>query len=245
VLYELAVRHCLGLPCIHVVDKKAGDDAELAKLAREPLQARLPTAREDVVRLRRALALLDDLTRPLAFDVGNERYAAVDFEAGAEGNQGLVDMLGAAIKATEGFSAAAKNPVTSYYKGAPLTDVSPTSGLALGYCLNFVVRTVASVVDGKPIKILGEAPPSQKREETFLPAAEFDKVRVRIWIPDRIAFVHPGYIGKLKQTSEFRDVSLVQDPTGYRDINLLIRPQTLELVDIPTTLRLPPQWNLE
>jgi hypothetical protein len=238
VLYELAVRHCMGLPCIHVVDKKAGDDAELAKLARESLQERLPTApQEQVVRLKRALALLDDLARPLAFDVGHERYAAVDFEAGIEANQNLVDMLCASIKETEDLSAAARNPVTSYYNGIPLTDVSPTSGLALGYWRNFVVRTVASVVDGKAIKILGDASANQKRQETFLSAAEFEKIRVRIWIPVRIAFVHPGYIGKLKQKGDFRDVSLVQDPTGYRDINLLIRPQTFELVDIPTTLR--------
>jgi hypothetical protein len=226
VLYELAVCHCMGLPCIHVVDvvaRKADDDANLANLARETLKAQiLKTPKEEFARLAQALELLDDLTRPLAaFDIGHERYAAIDFEAEIETNPNLVNMLCASIKETEDLSVAARNPITSHYKGTPLTD-------ALGDCLNFLVRTVASVVDRTTIKI--HAPANQKGQERFLapadPNAEFEFENVRVRIRIQIAFVQPGYIGRLKQKGDFCNPSLVHDPTGYRDINLLICPQT-------------------
>jgi hypothetical protein len=62
----------MGLPCIHVVDKNSAQDGESANLARAALQAQLAAVNEndhDGARLKRALTLLDDLARPLAFDV--------------------------------------------------------------------------------------------------------------------------------------------------------------------------------
>ncbi len=237
VLYELAVRHCIGLPCIHVVDSKAKEDDELVKLAREALQMRLAGARDDV-RLERALALLDDLARPLAFDVGHERYTAVDFESDAEGNQLLVKMLEAVIKDVEGSSAADRNPVTAYYNGTALIDVSPTAGIALGYFQNFVVRTGSSVIDSaKQIKIYGQEKANGQRAESLLEESKRTDVKLHVWIPDDIRFVNPDYIGKLKKTGKICDARLVQDSMGYRDINLLIHKDSLTLIDIPTTLR--------
>jgi hypothetical protein len=175
----------MGLPCIHVVDKNSAQDGESANLARAALQAQLAAVNEndhDGARLKRALTLLDDLARPLAFDVAQERYVVVDFDEGAAGNNDFVAMLNATIKSSKPIM----NPVTSYFDGRALTDVSPTSGLALGYFLNFVVRTAASIVNKRPTKVMfsGELE-GNRREAEYLLEKELDEAKLAIWIPDR------------------------------------------------------------
>jgi hypothetical protein len=104
VLYELALRHCVGLTCIHVMDKQSARDSESADLARAALEAKRAAAKEndpEATRLERALMLLDDLARPLAFDVAQERYVVADFDEGADGNGAFVKMLRAANRIFE------------------------------------------------------------------------------------------------------------------------------------------------
>jgi hypothetical protein len=119
-----------------------------------------------------------------------------------------------------------------------LTDISPTSGLALGYFLNFVVRAAASLADKRPVRVMHELP-LQRRDERpeYLPDDVLDEFKLAIWIPDRVESANPDYIGDLKKSGKFQDASLVQDASGYRDINLLICREALLFVDIPTTLR--------
>jgi hypothetical protein len=198
VLYEVAVRHCTGLPCIHVRDKDAAEG------------------------------------EPLAFDVRQYRYADVDFGLQAKDHKDLVKMLGSAIGEVDGPATGGGDPVTTFFK-VPLTDVYPASGLAIGYLQNFVVRVAETVANARAatvpptIAVPGEEPLKLTKED-------WAKVALAIWIPDRNEFVLPKYIDVLKMSGEICDATL-PGPGNSRGMTVLFRRDTLQIVDIPTTLR--------
>lgn len=203
VLYELAIRHCTGLPCVHVRHQ-----------GKEGAQG------------------------ALAFDVAHDRYVHIDLEANAVDPEKLDDMLTSAIKQSESTLGQSKNPVTAYFK-VPLTDAYPASGVALGYCQNFVVRASEGIDAAKKKKITMTVKSLDQNAGVplDLTADEWAKVKIAIWVPDSKDFVQPKYTDILKQTREFIDVTIPALDRQSRDISSLFHRETLQVVDIPTTLK--------
>jgi Prokaryotic STING domain len=201
----------------------------------------------------------------LAFDIAHDRYVDVDLDAQAGEHPLLVKMLDSVLKEKPDPSKAPLDPVTTYFK-VPLADAYPASGLAKGYCENFVVRTARSVATAKqkrlPIRI--KVPDRKKEAKHAAEAAkwraslpltdeewrriewcdetlqltkdEWDKITLTIWIPDKLKFVKPEHSGVLKRTGEFYDATIFDPEKNFRDISALVRRDTLQVIDIPTTL---------
>jgi hypothetical protein len=176
----------------------------------------------------------------LAFDIAHDRYVDVDLDAQAGEHPLLVKMLDSVLKEKPDPSKAPLDPVTTYFK-VPLADAYPASGLAKGYCENFVVRTARSVATAKqkrlPIRI---KVPDRKKEAKH--AAEAAKWRASLPLTDeewrRIEWCDETlqHSGVLKRTGEFYDATIFDPEKNFRDISALVRRDTLQVIDIPTTL---------
>jgi hypothetical protein len=202
--------------------------------------------------------------KPLAFDVRQYRYAPVELGPKARAQKDFVDMLASAIREVEQPSAHAGDPVTTFFS-VPLTDIYPASGLAMGYWQNFVERTAETVtremMAGAPlyVSVPDESTPENKaladkwRQQPTLSDEEWQalkwvyeprtlsredcaRVTLTIWVPDSKTFVRPKYIDALKRTRDVCDAAL-PGPRGSRGMPVLFRPDTLQIFDIPTTLR--------
>jgi hypothetical protein len=194
---------------------------------------------ERVLRAGRA-ALYGADSGKLAFDIAHDRYVDVDLDAQAGEHPLLVKMLDSVLKEKPDPSKAPLDPVTTYFK-VPLADAYPASGLAKGYCENFVVRTARSVATAKqkrlPIRI---KVPDRKKEAKH--AAEAAKWRASLPLTDeewrRIEWCDETlqHSGVLKRTGEFYDATIFDPEKNFRDISALVRRDTLQVIDIPTTL---------
>lgn len=226
VLYELAVRHCTGLPCVHV-RHKGGEGPQ----------------------------------GPLAFDVAHDRCVDVDLDAAVADHKGLANMLASALKEVELPLNQSKNPVMAYFK-VPLTDVYPASGIAKGYCENFVVRTAKGVATAKRkklpirVKVPDVAKPNNAaavkwNEGQSLDVAEWQEidwvdkrldltkeqwntVTLTIWVPDKVKYIDRNAF--LKRTADFYEATIFDPDKEFRDISALLHRKTLQIIDIPTTL---------
>jgi hypothetical protein len=118
VMYELAIRHCIGLPTLMVRHAKAGDlnppELSVAFDLRHYRHQELDL--DDPVAARKAL----QATLETTLGLGEQSYA---------------------------LKAVADNPVTEFYKDWPLIEASPAAGLALGYYINLVKRTAKALCD--------------------------------------------------------------------------------------------------
>ncbi len=117
VLYELGIRHCIGLPTIMVQHKrsKAVSGGKSAK--------RVP------------------------FDLSHYRYKELDLDNSAAAQEALKATVEATLAQMRipGPQGQSDNPVTEYYKGWPMIEGSPAAGLALGYYLNMVKRAAEAL----------------------------------------------------------------------------------------------------
>jgi hypothetical protein len=151
VMYELGIRHCIGLPTITVHHKpsKSRSDEKAAER--------------------------------VAFDVSHYRYADLDLDDAAAGREVLQPTIEAALDDLRNPGPKGKydNPVTEYYKGWPMIEGSPAAGLALGYYVNLVKRTADALraaeakvflLDEKKHQI-GELPVEQiERLDIYVPS---------------------------------------------------------------------------
>jgi hypothetical protein len=120
-----------------------------------------------------------------------------------------------------------KNPVTNFYR-APLTEVSPAAGLALGYYQNMVYLSLEQIRNpDNYIKIDGEPITDEQRRT----------LRFEIVNPARLYQATHKYINDfLVQEGHLLKASVERPP---RDITLYARPDLdngIRLVDIPTTM---------
>lgn len=117
------------------------------------------------------------------------------------------------------------NPITEFY-GAPLAEVSPASGLSLGYYRNFV-RHSMNDIRTHGIKVAGVPVPQAQRRN----------VRLEVWIPNGLAGAfHQNIDYKLVQGGRLVKAEISKTP---RAIPLYARSDQSEfvtLVDIPTAL---------
>lgn len=120
-----------------------------------------------------------------------------------------------------------QNPITEFY-GAPLAEVSPASGLSLGYYRNFVRHSMGDIrKHAERIVVAGQEVPQEQRK----------KIRLQVWIPDRLygAF-HKNIDYMLADAGKLAKAQIDKQP---RPIPLYALPDQQEfvtLVDIPTAL---------
>jgi hypothetical protein len=119
------------------------------------------------------------------------------------------------------------NPVTLFYR-APLTEVSPAAGLALGYYRNLVYQSLDQIRDDRNyIKV-------NEREIT---SDERERLTFEVVIPNRLAQATHKYINDFPLYQGKLVKARIEKPP--RDITLYARPEeggALRLVDIPTTM---------
>ncbi len=117
------------------------------------------------------------------------------------------------------------NPITDFY-GAPLAEVSPAAGLALGYFKNFVEFAVPNMLRNDVV--IGDQ---------SLPKKLRLKLRLQIWIPDEVRSADQHYINdRLVDSGRLAKARIVRSP---RDTSLYALPGPTEssaLVDVPTTM---------
>jgi hypothetical protein len=169
--------------------------------------------------------------RPPRFDISQLRAVIYDDQAlnDAQTVARLTQMLHARHHEviTQGD---VNNPITNFY-GVPLAEVSPASGLGLGYFRNFVRWTMKDIADGAcEIYIEGEP-------RVQISKAAYDTLKLQLWIPDRITGSFQGTINSLLvNTGRLKRATIEKLP---RVVGLYALPDTTEfitLVDVPTAL---------
>jgi hypothetical protein len=210
VMYELAIRHCLGLPCVHVRVEGHGHGAKGEN---------------------------DPGAESIAFDVGNHRYVPIDPEDLAKARAELLEM----ILAETAEGAIGDNPITAFYDQTPVVEVSPGSGLAIGYFYNFVRRMVASLVKDDAFvesvaytrtrnEQTGEEVTTRKGERLGVTA---NSLALNIYIPADVDDATTGSMDSLKEKYSFRTVDIRAEG---RTISTTITDDGECLIDVPTTL---------
>lgn len=121
------------------------------------------------------------------------------------------------------------NPISNFY-GAPLAEVSPASGLGLGYYRNFIQTTMRDIVeDESKINV----------HDVDMTAAVQAKPRLQIWIPNHIRGADRKNIGTLlTQTGKLLPAQIVAK-RAPRPFPLYALPDTssgVTLVDVPTAM---------
>lgn len=201
VMYEVGIRHCMGLPCILVT--------------------------EDTV----------------PFDISGELYHKIDIDD-VEGSR---EKLKEALEGAHDMIANEKlfsNPVTNYYQ-APLTEVSPAAGLALGYVYNFA----QNVIDKSLKKIHGTeeyeysltlSEKKPKRGEAAdgeeIDGYNRENVTLEIVVPTNLTYASHNFITRVVRSGHLKHATL-QAPG--RDFPLYARPSTaggVKLIDVPTAM---------
>lgn len=120
------------------------------------------------------------------------------------------------------------NPITDFY-GAPLVEVSPASGLGLGYYRNFIRNTISDITrDDYAI-------------ETAVPVTkdQLKAARLEVLIPTRLIGATAASIRTLLLEPGILKAAIVYHKDGHRKFPLYIYPDTsngVVLADVPTAL---------
>ncbi|OBF63040.1 hypothetical protein A5753_13500 [Mycobacterium sp. 852002-51971_SCH5477799-a] len=116
-MYELGIRHSIGLPTIMVRHKNS------------------------------KLGWFRKQTEHVPFDVTHYRHLVLDLDDSAAAREAIEETVHSALAEMRNPGPQGKfdNPVTEYYKGWPMIEGSPTAGLALGYYTNMVKRTAKAL----------------------------------------------------------------------------------------------------
>src|SRR4030095_6052787 len=160
VLYEVGVVHSLGRLCIPV---KLKPDA--------PKEKRGGNAKD-----------------PLPFDRAAYRCFFVDLKEPARARKEVGEVIRKSLEGQKPWKPE-ENPVTNFYR-APLAEISPAFGIALGYCENFVknlVRDLTQYRDGALKPILYGAS-REGKDMTQLPPDRRAGMKLDIVIPDRLNY---------------------------------------------------------
>jgi nucleotide-binding STING sensor domain-containing protein len=132
-----------------------------------------------------------------------------------------------------------ENPVTNFYR-APLAEISPAFGIALGYCENFVknlVRDLTQYRDGALKPILYGASREEK-DMTPLPPDVRGKMKLDIVIPERLNYAdHKAIATNLVAPGLLKHAVIKMDfNVESRSLPVYIWPDLSALVDIPTAM---------
>jgi hypothetical protein len=211
VLYEVGVLDSLGRLCIPVKPKQEADEeTERAQAGKDPM----------------------------VFDRAAYRYWVIDWDQPADARTILKEALDESFKARRAGKPL-ENPVTNYYR-APLVEVSPAFGIALGYCENFVKNSIRNLSEPfgdryRPV-LFGES--KEEKEMTLLPEPLRKDLKLHIVIPDRLNYADHGSIatylvrkGLIKHAVIKSDFSV-----DARSMTLYMWPDRSALVDIPTAM---------
>lgn len=121
-----------------------------------------------------------------------------------------------------------RNPIVDFY-GAPLTEVSPATGLALGY-YRYLTSVVSAVIgDADTVEIDARAIGGRRRE----------KASLQVWIPNRLADADPDAINSNLVERDPPRLVAAKISVKSRDFNLYAEPKNskgLVLVDVPRTM---------
>jgi len=119
------------------------------------------------------------------------------------------------------------NPISRFY-GVPLAEVSPASGLSLGYYNNFIVQTMRDIrTRAKGIKVADQPVPEHDRKH----------IRLQIWIPDQLTAAQHQNIPYHLERNDIKLLSAVIDkePRPFSTY-ALPTPKPITLIDVPTAL---------
>jgi hypothetical protein len=175
--------------------------------------------------------------QPLAFDVGHHRYVAIDPDNIEKARAELLEM----ILAETAPGAIGDNPITAFYDQTPMAEISPGSGLAIGYFYNFVRRMVSSLVKDDAFlesvayrrtrnEQTGEEVTTRKGERFGVTAKS---LALNIYIPSDVDDATTGSMDSLKERYLFRTVDIRAEG---RTISTTITNDAKCLIDVPTTL---------
>jgi hypothetical protein len=215
VLYEVGVLDSLGRLCIPVKPK--------------------PEVQKDEDRI---LAGKD----PMTFDRAAYRFWVIDWDQPEATRTELKKAIDISLNDLR-TGILIGNPVTNYY-GAPVIDISPASGIALGYYENFVknsVRNFATLfgTEYRPV-LFGDS--KVEKEMTPLPDDLRETLELQIVIPDRLNYADHTYIAQdLVQKRLLKPAVIKSDfSVEARSMTLYMwsdpDPKAWALVDIPTAM---------
>jgi hypothetical protein len=156
VMYELGIRHCIGLPTVMVRGKVEGV---------ENTQEKDPVAFD----LQHYRYIEVDFSK----SAEEQTALAAALQASLKGSE-----LGNTAPQI------AENPVTEFYKDTPLIEASPAAGLALGYYVNLVKRTARALADSKCAVFLLDD--ERKKQVGALNAQEIARLSLHVYIPSKI-----------------------------------------------------------
>lgn len=119
------------------------------------------------------------------------------------------------------------NPITKFY-GAPLAEVSPASGLSLGYYRNFIQYSMADIRENaEGVEVAGNPVPQDDRK----------RIHLQVWIPDQLTGAFQKNIKlKLLDTKRLHSAQITKQPRSTTLYALPDQEKFVTLVDIPTAL---------
>ena len=119
------------------------------------------------------------------------------------------------------------NPITNFY-GTPLAEVSPASGLGLGYYRNFVRFSMKDIREGADkVVINGQALSNDIRQS----------IQLEIWIPSLLkGAYHQNIVELLVKPGKLSKASIHKDPREFPLYSRTDSEGNHVLVDIPTAL---------
>lgn len=175
---------------------------------------------------------------PLVFDRAAYRCFFLDLKEPARARKELGEIIRKSLAGQKPWKPE-ENPVTDYYR-APLAEISPAFGIALGYCENFVkslARDLTQYRDGalKPI-LYGRS--REEKDMTQLPPDLRTQMKLDIVIPDRLNYAdHKAIATNLVATGLLKHAVIKMDfNVESRSLPLYIWPDLSALVDIPTAM---------
>jgi hypothetical protein len=171
---------------------------------------------------------------PKAFDIAAYRHFQIDLENPEEAKAIIGDVISSSFENRRNKKHVS-NPVIDYY-GVPLAEISPASGLALGYYCNFVKNTVDCICKADLYEIVcGETPYGEDMKS--IPRDRQDDIKLDILIPDRLEYAYHDYIGTLARKKLLMHAAIKsRSNPKARPMTMYIWPDHSALVDIPTTM---------
>lgn len=166
--------------------------------------------------------------KPPRFDIAQLRCQT--YKPDDLGNAETIALLKAYLRARHEDILGRKdvlNPITEFY-GAPLAEVSPASGLSLGYYRNFIQYSMTDIRrDAEGILVAEQPVPHEQRKN----------IQLQVWIPDRLTGAFQTNIkGKLLESGRLHSAQITKKPRPTTLYALRDQSEFVTLVDIPTAL---------